>query len=599
MTAENGTVTGAGEYQHGQTANIAATPVEGYHFVKWSDGNTEATRTIVVTDNVTLTAEFAINVYTVTLTAENGIVTGAGEYQHGQTANITATPNEGYHFVKWSDGNTNATRSITVTSNVTLTAEFAINVYTVTLSAQNGTVTGAGEYQHGQTANITATPAEGYNFVKWSDGNTEVTRSIVVTDNVTLTAEFAINVYTVTLTAENGTVTGAGEYQHGQTANIAATPVEGYHFVKWSDGNTEATRTIVVTDNVTLTAEFAINVYTVTLTAENGTVTGAGEYQHGQTANIAATPVEGYHFVKWSDGNTEATRTIVVTDNVTLAAEFAINVYTIAVTAVNGTVSGIGEYQHGDTVVLTAIANIGYRFVRWSDGITDATRTFVAKENVSLTAEFTIDTYSVILTTNDVMGRVIGGGSYTYGTTITIVAIPNTHYHFVKWSDGDTNDVRTIVVTENITLSAEFAANIYELELIADATKGRVVGAGTYAYGTEVTIVAIPNAGYKFSQWSDGDKNDVRTITMSGDITLTAEFVSTSIGVDVENTKESNIIAYSQNQTLYVEGIEGEYYLLDVTGKVIYYGDSHVLTLPYGVYIIATENEYLKVIIRK
>ena len=467
------------------------------------------------------------------------------------------------------------------------------------MTAENGTVTGAGEYQHGQTANITATPAEGYNFVKWSDGNTNATRSITVTDNVTLTAEFAINVYTVTLTAENGTVTGAGEYQHGQTANIAATPAEGYHFVKWSDGNTEATRTIVVTDNVTLTAEFAINVYTVTLTAENGTVTGAGEYQHGQTANIAATPAEGYHFVKWSDGNTEATRTIVVTDNVTLAAEFAINVYTIAVTAVNGTVSGIGEYQHGDTVVLTAIANIGYRFVRWSDGITDATRTFVAKENVSLTAEFTIDTYSVILTTNDVMGRVIGGGSYTYGTTITIVAIPNTHYHFVKWSDGDINDVRTIVVTENVTLFAEFAANTYELKLVADTIKGRVVGGGMYDYETGVTIVAIPNAGYKFSQWSDGDTNDVRTIIMSGDITLTAEFVSTSIGVDVENTKESNIIAYSQNQTLYVDGIEGEYYLLDVTGKVIYYGNSHVLTLPCGVYIIATENEYLKVIVRK
>ncbi|MBR5188689.1 MAG: InlB B-repeat-containing protein, partial [Paludibacteraceae bacterium] len=102
-------------------------------------------------------------------------------------------------------------------------------------------------------------------------------------------------------------------------------PSEGYHFVKWSDGNTEATRTIVVTDNVTLTAEFAINVYTVTLTAENGTVTGAGEYQHGQTANIAATPNEGYHFVKWSDGDTSAIRTIIVVSDLTLTAEFAQN----------------------------------------------------------------------------------------------------------------------------------------------------------------------------------------------------------------------------------------------------------------------------------
>ena len=599
MSAQNGTVTGAGEYQHGQTANITATPAEGYNFVKWSDGNTEVTRSIVVTDNVTLTAEFAINVYTVAVSAQNGTVTGAGEYQHGQTANITAVPAEGYHFVKWSDGDTNAIRSIAITSNVTLTAEFAINVYTIAVTVENGIVTGAGQYQHGQTVTLVAQANANYHFIGWSDGVMDLTRTFVATKDMTLTAYFASDKYLVVLFAENGTVTGAGEYEHGATANITATPAEGYHFVKWSDGNTNATRSIVVTTNVTLTAEFAINVYTVTLSAQNGTVTGSGNYNHGATANITATPAEGYHFVKWSDGNTEATRSIVVTANVILTAEFAINVYTIAVTAVNGTVSGIGEYQHGATVVLSAVANTGYRFVRWSDGITDATRTFIAKENVILTAEFTTDTYSVILTTNDVMGRVIGGGSYTYGTTVTIVALPNTHYHFVKWSDGDTNDVRTIVVTENVSLSAEFAANTYELELITDATKGRAIGGGTYTYGTEVTIVAIPNAGYKFSQWSDGDKNDVRTIIMSGDITLTAEFVSTSIGVDVENTKESNIIAYSQNQTLYVEGIEGEYYLLDITGKIIYYGDSHVLTLPYGVYIIATENEYLKVIIRK
>ena len=597
VTAVNGSIIGDGEYQHGATATLTAVVAEGYHFVRWSDGVTDATRSIVVTANVTLTAEFAINVYNVTLSAVNGTVTGAGEYQHGATANITATPAEGYHFVKWSDGDTNATRAIVVTEDVTLTAEFAINVYNVTLSTINGTVTGAGKYEHGATATIIATPAEGYHFVKWSDGNTDATRAIVVTSNINLTAEFAINVYKIEATAVNGTVTGAGEYEHGATATIIATPAEGYHFVKWSDDNTDATRSIVVTSNINFTAEFAINVYNVTLSAVNGTVTGAGEYNHGATATITAIAAEGYHFVRWSDGNTEATRAIMVTNNITLTAEFAINVYTIAVTAVNGTVTGAGEYQHGATIVLTAIANTGYRFVRWSDGVTESTRTFVAKENMNLTAEFTTDSYNVVLTTNDVMGRVIGSGTYAYGTTITIVAIPNAHYHFVKWSDGDTNDVRTIIVTEDVTLSAEFVANMYELTLIADENTGRVIGAGTYNYGTEVTIVAIANSGYKFSQWSDGDKNDVRTITISDNITLTAEFAA--INVDVENIEENSIIAYSQNQTLYIEGIEGNYYLLDSTGKIIYHGDSHVVTLPCGVYIISTGEMYQKVIIRK
>ena len=95
MTTENGIVTGAGEYEHGTEVILTATPSEGYHFIQWSDGVTEATRTIIVTDNITLSAEFAINVYTVTLNAENGVVTGAGEYEHGTEVILTATPNEG------------------------------------------------------------------------------------------------------------------------------------------------------------------------------------------------------------------------------------------------------------------------------------------------------------------------------------------------------------------------------------------------------------------------------------------------------------------------------------------------------------------------
>ena len=598
LMAENGTVTGAGEYNHGTEITLTATPNTGYHFVKWSDGVTEATRTITVTDNVTLTAEFAINVYKVTLTAENGTVVGAGEYNHGTEVTLVATPAEGYHFVKWSDGVTEATRTITVTDNVTLTAEFAINVYKVTLTAENGTVVGAGEYNHGTEVTLTATPNTGYHFVKWSDGVTDATRTITVTDNVTLTAEFAINIYKITLTAENGTVTGAGEYNHGTEVTLVATPAESYHFVKWSDGVTDATRTITVTDNVTLTAEFAINVYKVTLTAENGTVSGSGEYNHGTEVTLSAMPNTGYHFVKWSDGVTDVIRTITITDNVTLTAEFAINVYKVTLTAENGTVTGAGEYNHGTEVTLTATPNTGYHFVKWSDGITDATRTITVTDNVTLSAEFSIDTYQVVLIVDEERGRVVGSGTYKYGSTVTLVALANTHYHFVKWSDGDENDVRTIVVTDNITLTAEFAPDMYDVVLNADAQMGRAVGSGSYEYGTSVTIVAIPNSGYKFVKWSDGDINDIRIITVEDNLTLTAVFESTSIDTEVDETQAEKMIVYTQNQTLYVEGINDNYYVLDMTGNVIYYGQSPIVALPCGVYFVVSGDETCKIMIR-
>ena len=145
--------------------------------------------------------------------------------------------------------------------------------------------------------------------------------NILPIDNIT---------YSITLTCnpEHGTVSGDGVYQVGETATLTATPKDGYEFVRWSDGSTANPRTLTVTADLTLTAEFAkINIptYTVTLTCnlEHGTVSGGGVYQVGETATLTATPKDGYEFVRWSDGNTANPRTLTITKNLTLTAEFA------------------------------------------------------------------------------------------------------------------------------------------------------------------------------------------------------------------------------------------------------------------------------------
>ena len=65
--------------------------------------------------------------------------------------------------------------------------------------------------------------------------------------------------YTISVTSANtaqGTVTGGGTYSEGSRVNVTATPKSGFQFDKWSDGNTQATRTINVTQNLSLTASF-------------------------------------------------------------------------------------------------------------------------------------------------------------------------------------------------------------------------------------------------------------------------------------------------------------------------------------------------------
>ena len=82
-------------------------------------------------------------VCTVTATSETGgTVTGGRTYLEGEAATLTATPNSGYHFVGWFNGdskvNDNASYSFTVTSNVTLNAKFSPHFYTSAITTEPG-----------------------------------------------------------------------------------------------------------------------------------------------------------------------------------------------------------------------------------------------------------------------------------------------------------------------------------------------------------------------------------------------------------------------------------------------------------------------------
>jgi hypothetical protein len=160
---------------------------------------------------------------------------------------------------------------------------------------------------------------------------------------------------------------------------------------------------------MTFTAEFELKEYTLITEAENGTVEGAGTYKHGDKATLKATPAEGYKFVQWSDGVTDNPRIVIVTSDTTFTAVFELKEYTVAVTAKNGTVEGVGTYKHGDEATLTATPIVGYIFAKWSDGVTDNPRTVIVTSDTTLTAEFEIDDTPISdIQTSDVNVRLIG-----------------------------------------------------------------------------------------------------------------------------------------------------------------------------------------------
>ena len=335
-----GTVNGGGTYDYGTTIHLTAHSNTGYTFTQWNDGNITNPRSVFVEGNATFTAVFTPLQYEITTECdpvEGGTVTGAGTYDYGSTATLTATPNENYIFLCWSDGIASNPRNVTVTSNANYKALFHLNgtpQYTITVVANDtllGTVTGSGTYPSGTTIDIEARPYSGAVFTSWDDGNTDNPRSVTVTQDMTFMAIFTeVETYLITVRPENplqGSTYGSGQYQLNQEVSIGAVPRPGYYFSGWQDGDMNNPRTIIVTGAAEYIASFSqdpVETYTVTVYYDEseGFILGAGTYQAGAIASIAAIPADGFYFKKWGDGTTDNPKEVVVDHDIVLAAFF-------------------------------------------------------------------------------------------------------------------------------------------------------------------------------------------------------------------------------------------------------------------------------------
>ena len=222
-------------------------------------------------------------------------------------------------------------------------------VYTVTFDSYGGTpVPPAQEVEYGLTATKPADPTlKGYTFAFWYLGEDEQNATAYdfntpVTENITLTAKWNINKYTVTFDSYGGTpVPPAQEVEYGLTATKPADPtLKGYTFAFWYLGEDEQNATAYdfdtpVTENITLTAKWNINKYTVAFNTDGGTpVPPAQEVEYGLTATEPAAPEKtGYTFDGWYLGDEKYDFSAAVEQNITLTAKWHItphNIYAYA-----------------------------------------------------------------------------------------------------------------------------------------------------------------------------------------------------------------------------------------------------------------------------
>jgi hypothetical protein len=554
-----GTVSGGGEYHYGDTIQIEAIPYVGHQFLMWNDSITDNPRDIVVLQDSTFVALFALNQYTIEVISDHpdwGTVAGGGTYYYGDTIEISATPNLGFEFLGWNDGNTDNPRTIVVTESQTFTAHFSIIqcvIKTEALPEDAGTVEGGGIYDYGTTVELVAHNNTGYFFNRWDDGNLDNPREIFVEGDAIYTAIFKPLQYEITTECdpvEGGTVTGGGTYDYGTTATLTAIPNENYVFICWSDGIVSNPRNVTVTQNANYKALFHLNgtpQYTITVVANDptlGTVTGSGTYPEGTTIEISATPADNAEFHGWDDGNTDNPRSVTVTQDMTFIALFE--------------------------AVLPP----------------------------------PVETYTItVRPQSPLIGSTYGSGTYPVNTVINIGATPANGFFFSGWQDGDMNNPRTITVTEDAEYIASFSPNpvqTYTITVYYDENQGFILGAGTYLAGSIVSIAAIPADGFYFKKWSDDTTDNPKEVLVDHDIALAAFFDYT--GVDENGNTTVELYPNPANDKIRIEGLEGvnriqiynAFGILVKTVDINGNDEISISELPAGYYIIRIDGHSMR-----
>ncbi|MDD7316879.1 MAG: DUF6273 domain-containing protein [Bacillales bacterium] len=349
--------------------------------------------------------------------------------------------------------------------NLSFTCEYKQSTLTVLSEDETmGSVTGGGIKNSGDTVTITAIPNKGYSFAGWYSNSTLVSTDpsysfMMPFEDVSYTAKFSINSYSLTLNNLNpdlGSVTGGGDYSYGSSVTIIATPNTEVRFIGWFDKldnliSNDLTYTFTMPyENITYTAKFSINSYSVTLNNLNpdlGSVTGEGLYGYNQEVTLIATPNEHCSFFGWFDNDTLLSSDMnysftMANKNLNYQAKFVPNhyLYISSDDENKGTVTYPTEYGEGMEVTISANAKEGYALDYWYDDDLnevsyDNSYTFtMPNHDVTLYASFTTG-YSLILSTNDSSKATIHGeGQYKQGREVT-VSVDITSGVFRGWYD--------------------------------------------------------------------------------------------------------------------------------------------------------------------
>ena len=201
---------------------------------------------------------------------------------------------EGYTFIGWYNGESEWDFETPVTADLTLTAKWQINRYTITFDTAGGSEVPSITQDYGTAITPPAAPTRtGYTFAGW-DRESPTT---MPAENITLTARWQVNQYTITFKPENGGQDIVIKQDYGTAITPPAAPTRtGYTFAGWD----RESPTTMPAENITLTARWQVNQYTITFKPENGGQDIVIKQDYGTAITAPANPTKtGYTFAGW------------------------------------------------------------------------------------------------------------------------------------------------------------------------------------------------------------------------------------------------------------------------------------------------------------
>lgn len=323
----------------------------------------------------------------------------------GTSVTVTAQPNGEYVFTGWSGSLSGADnpKTVTVTADLNITANFALKEYPLSLSVEGEgavsekVISTKTDYTSGTVVELTAKAADHWLFDHWEgdlNGNTNPVQ-IAVSSAKTVKAVFVKKMYDLTIEVQGeGAVqetvvnTKSSSYQEGTVVEVTALPGEHWVFDHWEgdlSGNKNPAQ-ITIASAKKVKAVFVEKMYPLTVEIKgNGAVkeevitTKSGSYQDGSVVELTATPGSHWVFDHW-EGDLEGGQNpaqITISSVLSVRAVFVEKMYPLTVDiqgggAVNEEVidTKSSSYQEGSVVQLTATPNTYWAFDHWEGDVT-------------------------------------------------------------------------------------------------------------------------------------------------------------------------------------------------------------------------------------